>query len=162
MPVLRKRNLKPTALLLVVFAARASQTRKPYTITRQRERWTEDEHDRFVEALRLHGRQWRKIEGERVCLLLGCAFCRCRCQCTHAPDTFPCPAGVCCRPCQDENHGSDQVTMCTLVICLVKVDLLKQTEGAVAALREAGNPALLCAAPHHSTALASPACQPCR
>lgn len=38
------------------------QNRKPYTLTKQREKWTDDEHQRFVEALRIHGRQWRKIE----------------------------------------------------------------------------------------------------
>uniref|UniRef100_A0A1J3EAV4 Protein LHY n=1 Tax=Noccaea caerulescens TaxID=107243 RepID=A0A1J3EAV4_NOCCA len=39
-----------------------TKTRKPYTITKQRERWTDDEHDRFLEALRLYGRAWQRIE----------------------------------------------------------------------------------------------------
>ncbi|GJT17182.1 transcription factor, MADS-box [Tanacetum coccineum] len=36
--------------------------RKPYTITKQRESWTEEEHKKFIEALRLNGRAWRRIE----------------------------------------------------------------------------------------------------
>ncbi|KAI3982996.1 hypothetical protein MKX01_010479 [Papaver californicum] len=38
------------------------KARKPYTITKQRERWTEEEHKKFLEALRLYGRAWRRIE----------------------------------------------------------------------------------------------------
>lgn len=38
------------------------KVRKPYTITKQRERWTEEEHKKFIEALQLHGRAWRRIE----------------------------------------------------------------------------------------------------
>lgn len=37
--------------------------RKPYTITKQRERWKEEEHEKFIEALKLYGRDWRQIEG---------------------------------------------------------------------------------------------------
>ncbi|KAK9732964.1 hypothetical protein RND81_04G034800 [Saponaria officinalis] len=36
--------------------------RKPYTITKQREKWSEHEHEKFLEAVKLHGRAWRKIE----------------------------------------------------------------------------------------------------
>ncbi|KAE8654291.1 Hydroxyproline-rich glycoprotein family protein [Hibiscus syriacus] len=36
--------------------------RKPYTITKSRESWTEEEHDKFLEALQLFDREWKKIE----------------------------------------------------------------------------------------------------
>ncbi|EGG23275.1 myb domain-containing protein [Cavenderia fasciculata] len=39
------------------------KTRKPYTITKQRENWTEEEHQKFLEALTLFDRDWKKIEG---------------------------------------------------------------------------------------------------
>ncbi|XP_023520270.1 protein REVEILLE 1-like isoform X1 [Cucurbita pepo subsp. pepo] len=38
------------------------KARKPYTITKQRERWKEEEHEKFIEALKLYGRDWRQIE----------------------------------------------------------------------------------------------------
>lgn len=40
----------------------APKARKPYTISKQREKWTEEEHNKFIEALKLHGRAWRRIE----------------------------------------------------------------------------------------------------
>ncbi|KAI3449214.1 hypothetical protein Pfo_005879 [Paulownia fortunei] len=36
--------------------------RKPYTITKSRESWSEQEHDKFLEALHLFDRDWKKIE----------------------------------------------------------------------------------------------------
>ncbi|KAL6006738.1 hypothetical protein ACLOJK_032232 [Asimina triloba] len=36
--------------------------RKPYTITKSRESWTEQEHDKFLEAVQLFDRDWKKIE----------------------------------------------------------------------------------------------------
>ena len=42
--------------------APALKVRKPYTITKKRERWTEEEHVLFLESLKAHGRAWRKIE----------------------------------------------------------------------------------------------------
>ncbi|KAF5730262.1 Homeodomain-like superfamily protein putative isoform 1 [Tripterygium wilfordii] len=38
------------------------KVRKAYTITKQREKWTEEEHQKFLEALKLFGRGWRQIE----------------------------------------------------------------------------------------------------
>ncbi|PON63267.1 GAMYB transcription factor [Trema orientale] len=40
----------------------ATKVRKPYTITKQREKWTDEEHQKFLEALKLYGRGWRQIE----------------------------------------------------------------------------------------------------
>ncbi|KAL6320604.1 hypothetical protein AAG906_008604 [Vitis piasezkii] len=40
----------------------AKKIRKPYTITKCREKWTEPEHDKFLEALQLFDRDWKKIE----------------------------------------------------------------------------------------------------
>ncbi|KAF6149200.1 hypothetical protein GIB67_026056 [Kingdonia uniflora] len=42
-----------------------AKARKPYTITKQRERWTNDEHNRFLQALKLYGRAWQRIEEHR-------------------------------------------------------------------------------------------------
>jgi SHAQKYF class myb-like DNA-binding protein len=38
------------------------KSRKPYVMTRPRERWTADEHDRFLHALLLFGRDWKRVQ----------------------------------------------------------------------------------------------------
>lgn len=40
----------------------SKKIRKPYTITKSRESWTDPEHDKFLEALQLFDRDWKKIE----------------------------------------------------------------------------------------------------
>ncbi|KAF5457554.1 hypothetical protein F2P56_021649 [Juglans regia] len=40
----------------------APKVRKQYTITKQRERWSEEEHKKFLDALKLYGRSWPRIE----------------------------------------------------------------------------------------------------
>ncbi|KAH0456678.1 hypothetical protein IEQ34_014585 [Dendrobium chrysotoxum] len=39
-----------------------AKARKPYTITKQREKWTDEEHNKFLEALGLYGREWQRIQ----------------------------------------------------------------------------------------------------
>ncbi|KAL9674044.1 hypothetical protein QQ045_030310 [Rhodiola kirilowii] len=36
--------------------------RKPYTTTKSRQSWTDPEHDKFLEALQMFDRDWKKIE----------------------------------------------------------------------------------------------------
>ncbi|VAH02771.1 unnamed protein product [Triticum turgidum subsp. durum] len=43
-------------------AGRNKKLRKTYTITRPRERWTDEEHQRFLHALHIFGRDWKSIE----------------------------------------------------------------------------------------------------
>lgn len=43
-------------------SSNSKKIRKPYTITKSRESWTEPEHDKFLEALQLFDRDWKKIE----------------------------------------------------------------------------------------------------
>ncbi|KAF7826095.1 C-terminal binding protein AN [Senna tora] len=56
----------PTAAAVVNTASYADdpnkKIRKPYTITKSRESWSEQEHDKFLEALQLFDRDWKKIE----------------------------------------------------------------------------------------------------
>ncbi|KAK8687423.1 hypothetical protein V6N13_086238 [Hibiscus sabdariffa] len=40
----------------------SKKIRKPYTISKSRESWTEPEHDKFLEAIQLFDRDWKKIE----------------------------------------------------------------------------------------------------
>jgi SHAQKYF class myb-like DNA-binding protein len=41
--------------------SRPRKTRRPYTITKKRETWTDEEHNRFLEALHIYHRDWKKI-----------------------------------------------------------------------------------------------------
>jgi len=38
------------------------KTRKPYTVSKQRENWNQEEHQKFLEALKLFDRDWKQIE----------------------------------------------------------------------------------------------------
>ncbi|PWA69337.1 myb domain, Homeodomain-like protein [Artemisia annua] len=46
----------------------ALKSRKPYTIKKQREKWTHEEHKKFLEALKLYGRAWPQIEDIKLML----------------------------------------------------------------------------------------------
>ncbi|XP_057445999.1 protein REVEILLE 6-like isoform X2 [Lotus japonicus] len=55
-------GLSPFASVSSAAEDAAKKIRKPYTITKSRENWTEPEHDKFLEALQLFDRDWKKIE----------------------------------------------------------------------------------------------------
>ncbi|KAL1193885.1 Protein REVEILLE 8 [Cardamine amara subsp. amara] len=52
----------PSTSTDVVSEGSSKKVRKPYTITKSRESWSEEEHDKFLEALQLFDRDWKKIE----------------------------------------------------------------------------------------------------
>ncbi|XP_052158670.1 protein REVEILLE 6-like isoform X3 [Oryza glaberrima] len=52
----------PAPAAAAAMGEEARKVRKPYTITKSRESWTEPEHDKFLEALQLFDRDWKKIE----------------------------------------------------------------------------------------------------
>lgn len=55
-------NLQSMATSSTPTDSSGKKVRKPYTITKSRESWTEEEHDKFLEALQLFDRDWKKIE----------------------------------------------------------------------------------------------------
>ncbi|KAK6943741.1 SANT/Myb domain [Dillenia turbinata] len=53
---------QPQSMTATTDGSSGKKVRKPYTITKSRESWTEEEHDKFLEALQLFDRDWKKIE----------------------------------------------------------------------------------------------------
>lgn len=52
----------PECSLAKITDGKSEKVRKPYVLTKQRERWTDAEHQLFLESLKEHGRAWKSIE----------------------------------------------------------------------------------------------------
>ena len=52
----------PSLPILGKAEVQVPKSRKPYTIKKQRESWTDEEHMRFLEALKKYDRDWKRIE----------------------------------------------------------------------------------------------------
>jgi len=53
-------SIKPTSLEAI--SSLLPKQRKQYTIQQKREKWSDEEHDRFMEAISQFGRDWKKVE----------------------------------------------------------------------------------------------------
>ena len=61
-------NLTFGSLFLFQFLI-GEETVQAYTITKQWQKWTEEDHQKFLEALKLYGRGWYQIEGKFLRLI---------------------------------------------------------------------------------------------
>ncbi|KAJ3672655.1 hypothetical protein LUZ60_007376 [Juncus effusus] len=58
----RERKQEEEIMMEDSSAISGRKIRKPYTISKSRESWSDVEHDKFIEALQLFDRDWKKIE----------------------------------------------------------------------------------------------------
>ena len=91
------------------------KTRKPYTLTKQRESWTAEEHDRFITALQLYNRDWKKIEkhvGSKTVVQVNIAAGTAPCRKHHHTSSILVSSYADSKPCTEIFPEGDKVGLC--------------------------------------------------